>query len=169
MTKTIRIGAAGIAMFAALGVSSAASAQTTVDADARAEILNPLTLAVAGELNYGRIISEGAGTVQLYDAVAGNQCSGDIICLDDGTIPTFTVSGTDGKDVTVTVASTATISIGGGTGLDEMDLTAVAPSSGSVTLTGGAATFTVGGTLTVKDGQNAGEYEGDISVQVDYS
>ncbi|MEM6586599.1 MAG: hypothetical protein AAF692_12680, partial [Pseudomonadota bacterium] len=89
MTKTIRIGAAGIAMFAALGVSSAASAQTTVDADARAEILNPLTLAADGQLDFGRIISDGAGTVQLY-ATDGNVCSADLICLDDGTVPTFT-------------------------------------------------------------------------------
>ena len=168
MPKTLRLGAAGIAMFAALGVSSAASAQTTVDADARAEILNPLTLSADGQLDFGRIISDGAGTVQLYSA-AGNVCAGDLICLDDGTVPTFTVGGTDGREVTVTVPTTGTISIGGGTGFDEMDLTAVAASSGSVTLTGGEATFTLGATLNVKDGQNAGEYEGDITVQVDYS
>ena len=65
MTKTIRFGAAGIAMFAAIGMGSAAHAQSAT-ADATAEILDALTLTADNELDFGTMVVSGAGTCLLY-------------------------------------------------------------------------------------------------------
>jgi hypothetical protein len=170
MTKTIRIGAAGIAMFAALGMSSVSHAQTQATAEARAEVLAALELTVDGQLDFGRIIVDAAGTAAL-PASGTMTCSAGLLCLDAGTVPTFTVDGTDGRDVTVSFPGGTTVELnnGGADPLDSMDVTGLAPSESTVTLTTGEDTFTVGGTLNVSDGQNPGQYTGTFAVQVDYS
>ena len=60
---------------------------------------------------------------------------------------------------------------GTGTGADVMtvDTFTTNATGNEVTLTGGSANFTVGGTLNIGVTQNAGVYEGDFTVQVDYS
>ena len=68
MTKTIRFGAAGIAMFAALGMSSAAHADTET-ANASVEILDALVLTNTAGLDFGALVVSGTGgTVSLYAA-----------------------------------------------------------------------------------------------------
>lgn len=169
MTKTIRFGVAGIATFAALGMSTMAHAQETASADATAEILDVLEIDREGALDFGRIIAEGAGTAA-FAAGEALDCSENLLWLDEGSQPTFTVTGTADRDVSVTIsATTIELSNGGTDALDSMDVTGLAASSSTVTLTDGSADFTVGGTLNVQAGQNAGTYEGELTVQVDYS
>ena len=174
MTKTIRIGAAGSAMFAALGLSSAASAQETAEAEARAEILNPLTIVADGALDFGRSITDGTGGTASMTSGGVLTCT-TVLCLDAGTVHSFEVTGTSGKNVTVTVNTpTLTIDNGGPTpAVDEMEVSGVAASSGTVALAGapgalGTGTFTLGGLLTVRPNQNPGVYTGDLRVTVDY-
>ncbi|MDY7096876.1 MAG: DUF4402 domain-containing protein [Pseudomonadota bacterium] len=179
MTKTLRIGAAGIAMFAALGMGSAAHAQDTASADATAEVLQALDLTLtSGSLDFGAIVVNGAETLTLTPAGVMDCTNKQVVCSGTTDNPLFTVTGTDGKDVTVNLpASSIDLTrVGGTTGaaadtlvVDNFTSSADTLTGAEVTLTGGSADFTVGGTLSIGATQNAGVYEGSFSVSVDYS
>ena len=81
MTKTIRFGAAGIAMFAALGLGSAAHADTA-SADATAEVLAALELTNTAPLNFGTVVLNAGSTGGLVDVDPSGfrTCGGDVIC-----------------------------------------------------------------------------------------
>lgn len=175
MTKTIRFGAAGIAMFAALGMSSAAHADTAT-ADATAEILEALNLELTeGALDFGAIVVNGADTLTLQPNGTMDCAAKQVVCTGTTDTPLFTVEGTDGKDVTINLPGSAVdlTRVGGVAGAAADTLTVDSFTSSAtgdeVTLTGGSATFTVGGTLSIGATQNAGIYEGSFDVSVDYS
>ena len=176
MTKTIRFGVAGIAMFAAMGMSSVAHADTAT-ADARAEVLQALQLdLVDGSLDFGAIVLSGNGaeTLTLQPNGTMDCANKEVTCSGTTDVPEFQVQGTADKDVTISF-STTSIDLarngGTGTGADVMtvDTFTTNATGNEVTLTGGSANFTVGGTLNIGVTQNAGVYEGDFTVQVDYS
>src|SRR5690606_17536416 len=78
MLKSIRLGAAGVAIAATLGMTSAAHA-VTAQATATAEILEALDVVAVSALDFGVIAANGAGTV----AVATNSgvtCGANLIC-----------------------------------------------------------------------------------------
>ncbi|MEM9500291.1 MAG: DUF4402 domain-containing protein [Pseudomonadota bacterium] len=182
MTKTIRFGAAGIAMFAALGMSTVAHADTET-ADARAEVLDALVLTNTGALDFGTMVVSGAGIVVL-DSGNNLTCTDpDIICSGTTSAAAFDVEGTANKAVTINLP-TAGINLrhpsynaGVSTGEHTIELSAFTSSdtnatSGDpeVTLDGaGDATFTVGGTITVDGSEEAGLFEGTFDVSVEYS
>jgi len=173
MTKTIRIGAAGIAMFAALGMGSAASAQTVQSADAFAEVLEPLTLAVTGSLDFGAIVVNGAGTITLdtVGTITPANCGGGNVCTGTTSAPEYTVVGTAGKDVSITLPSGNIDLVLQTDPTETMTLNNfVSSAGGTVGLNAsGNGTFTVGGDLIVGATQDAGIYEGSFDVSVDYS
>ena len=175
MTKTIRFGAAGIAMFAALGMGSAAHADTA-SADATAEILEALDLTLtSGSLDFGAIVVNGADTLTLQANGTMDCTNKQVVCSGTTDNPLFTVEGTDGKEVSITLPSSAVdlTRVGGTVGVSADTLTVdnftTNAAGNEVTLTGGSATFTVGGTLDVGATQNAGVYEGSFDVSVGYS
>src|SRR5690606_4921752 len=103
MLKSIRLGAAGVAIAATLGMTSAAHAVTET-ATATAEILEQLTLDLDNGLDFGVIAVNGAGTV----VVAPNStvtCGANLICTGGAAAATFTVEGSDGATVGVTLPS----------------------------------------------------------------
>ena len=175
MTKTIRFGAAGIAMFAALGMGSVAHANTA-SADATAEILEALQLDLtSGSLDFGAIVVNGADTLTL-EANGNMDCANkQVVCSGTTDTPLFTVQGTDGKDVTINLPTTAVdlTRVGGTVGVSADTLTVdnftSSATGNEVTLNAGSATFSVGGTLDIGATQNAGVYEGSFDVSVDYS
>lgn len=176
MTKTIRFGAATIAMAAAMGMSTVAHAQDTASADATAEILEALDLELtAGELDFGAIVVNGADTLTLTAAGTMDCANKNVVCSGTTNNPLFTVTGTADKDVSINLptASIDLTRVGGTTGAAADTLAVDSFTSNAagdeVTLTGGSATFTVGGTLTIGATQNAGIYEGSFDVSVDYS
>lgn len=175
MTKTIRLGAAGIAMFAALGMSSVSHAQDTATATAEAEILEALELNLAeGTLDFGSIVVNG-GDFLVLDPDGSMDCTGkDVVCVGTPNTPRFTVDGTADKAVSITLPTSITLTnttTGGTTGDDAMTVNAFTSDAAGneVTLTGGSAEFRVGGTLTIGATQNPGVYDATFNVSVDYS
>lgn len=175
MKKTIRLGVAGAAMFAALGMSSVAHADTAT-ADATAEILDALVLTNDTGLDFGTMVITGAGAVTLAADGTLDCTAANIICSGTTSVAGFSVEGTANKDVTVNLPS-ATSSVDlvrvGGVATDAADvivLDAFTATSGSVTLDGtGEATFDVGGSITLDGSETAGVFEGTFDVSVEYS
>lgn len=179
MTKTLRFGAAGVAMFAALGMSSAAHADTAT-ADATAEVLDALVLNADATLDFGAMVVTGGGTVTI-------QADGTLVCTDpditcSGTtsVAAFSVEGTANKAVTINLP-TASVELRHPSytpltaqehaiDLDSFTSSANGGSGPEVTLdAAGDATFDVGGTITLDGNEVAGIYDGTFDVSVDYS
>lgn len=172
MTKTIRLGVAGIALFAAMGMSTVARADT-VSADATAEILQALDLTlVEGSLDFGALVVNGAGAITLQPNGTMDCAAAPVVCTGATDTPSFSVTGTSDKAVTITVPSgdvTLTNTATGSTDTLTVNSIATSAAGNEVTLTGGSASFSVGGTLNFGAGQDAGVYEGSFDVSVDYS
>lgn len=180
MTKTIRFGAAGIAMFAALGMGTAAHADTAA-ADATAEVLAALELVNTDSLNFGTIVlgaTSTGGTVDV-DVSGARNCTGDVICGPAGAVQAagFTVTGTAGTDVAIIVQDlvatpvslTHTGNVGSPNAEHNIELIALVDSTGG----GGpgfpgTADFTVGGTISLDGSEIAGTYEGTFNVTAEY-
>lgn len=173
MTKTIRFGVAGIAMFAALGLGSTAHAQDTATATAEAEVLEAIDIRlVGGILDFGSLVVTGPGSVTLTPLGARDCSATTVTCVDTPTNPQFEVTGTAGRGVTVTLPSTdVTLTNTAAGSTDTMTLNGFTSSEGTaITLdASGAELFTVGGTLNFVNGQDAGIYRGTFDVSVDYS
>lgn len=177
MTKTIRFAAAGVAMAAAMGMTSVAHAQETETATASAEILQPLTLTPARGLDFGRIIVEsaalgGTATVGTADASTAS-CSANLVCLGGSASANFDVTGTANRDVSVDLTSSSiTITTGGGAPLETMTVnlvTSAGATGDEITLDNtGAGEFFVGGDLLIVPNQVAGIYTGNMEVTVSY-
>lgn len=173
MNKTIRFGAAGLAMFAAIGTSSAASAQDAT-ATARAEILEALTLTNNAALDFGTLVVDGAGAVVVGASdTAQAVCSGQVVCSGTSAAADFTVDGSDGRVVEINLPSAdgelRHANFGAST-LDEhnIPLTNFTASGATVTLTGGTADFQVGGTITLDGTEIEGLYSTTFDVTVNY-
>ena len=179
MTKTIRFGAAGIAMFAAMGMSSVAHADTAT-ADATAEVLDALVLNNNTGLDFGSMVVSGAGTVTIESDGSLDCTAADIVCSGTTSVAGFSVEGTASKAVTINLpgasvdllhpdfslatAAQHTIELGSFTSSEN------GTSGPEVTLDGtGNASFDVGGTITLDGTEAAGVFEGTFDVSVDYS
>jgi len=172
MTKTIRFGAATIAMAAAMGMSTVAHAQDTATATAEAEILEALDIQLTGGLlDFGSLVITGAGTVTLASDGSNRDCSNaNVVCVDAFDVPDFQVDGTANRGVTVTLPASATLT----NTTDATETMSVDNFSGSegtsITLDGtGTETFSVGGTINFDGSEAAGIYTGSFDVSVDYS
>ena len=181
MTKTIRFGAAGIAMFAALGLGTAAHADTA-SADATAEVLAALTLTNTDELNFGTVVLNAGstgGTVDI-DPFGFRTCAGDVICGPGAAEQAagFNVTGATGTDVSVTlqdlvtnpVSLTHTGNVGSTNAEHNIELTSLVDSTfaGGFFFFSGNEDFTVGGTITLDGTEIAGVYEGTFDVTAEY-
>jgi hypothetical protein len=163
MFKSLRIGAAGAAIAATLGMTSAAHA-VTAQADATAEILETLTLTENGDLDFGVLAVNGADTITVAPN-SGVTCGTNLICTGTAAAAQLDVTGSAGATVGVTLPSAAVHLTGPGV---DMDLDTFTASASTLTLTGGAASFTVGGTLHVNAAQAAGTYTGQFDGEVEY-
>lgn len=165
MLKSLRIGAAGAAIAATLGMTSAAHA-VTAQADATAEILEALTLSVVtgSTLDFGVLAANGADTITVAPNSAVT-CGANLICTGTASAVELTVDGSAGATVGVTFPSASTTLTGPGTA---MTLDTFTVSASTLTLTGSPDSFTVGGTLHVNAAQAAGTYTGQFDVEVEY-
>lgn len=179
MTKIIRTGVAGIALFAAMGMTSAAHADDTAVADATAEVLQPLNLVLDnGALDFGSIVVDGADTLTLTPDNTMDCTNKQVVCVGTTSVPTFVVEGTANKEITINLPTTDVDLVvqGGSSSVTEQVLTlnnftasTLINGAPGVTLDGaGEATFTVGGTLNIGADQEAGIYEGQFNVDVEY-
>lgn len=181
MTKTFRTAAAGVALFAAIGMGSAAQAQVSQSADASAEILAALQLVNDAPLDFGSLVmnaSSAGGTVTV-DGGGFRTCAGDVICGTGGTQQPalFTVSGAANSSIIVTVQDlvanpvslTHTANAGSVSAEHNIELTSLDDGSfGGFTTFSGIESFNVGGTISLDGSEIAGLYEGSFNVTVAY-
>ena len=186
MTKTIRFGAAGVAIAAALSMTSVAQAQSA-DATATAEVLQALTLDLqAGtSLDFGSMVVNAGGSVSLAADGTLDCSDANIICSGTTDVAGFDVTGSAGENVRINLPAsvdllhTAWTPLSGGEHvivLDSLvtDGTLITPGVGSpyyqVALDGvtGAASFNVGGTITMDGTEVAGVFSETFTVTVEY-
>ncbi|MCU0946747.1 MAG: DUF4402 domain-containing protein [Porphyrobacter sp.] len=140
---------------------------STAQGAATAEVVAPITLThVNGAaLNFGTFTTgDAGGTVVVTQAGAGN-ATGEVTLL-GGSVEAadaFTVAGDANRAFTI---ATTGGSVSNGT--DTMNFTTNAATSGTLNASG-AASFSVGGTLTVVGGASAGAYTGSYNVTVAYN
>lgn len=168
MRNSLRLAAVGAAL-AAASLATSASAAATATATATAEILSSLTLTADSALDFGLIAPNTGGTVTVN---ADNTVSQTGALISTGTrVPAgFTVTGTNGATVVLTLPSTA-VDLTRVSGTETMSLGGFNSNpAGAFQLspTTGQATFNVGGTLTVGANQVAGVYSGTFDVSVEY-
>jgi hypothetical protein len=181
MTKTIRFAASGLALFAAMGLGTAASAQDSASADATAEVLAALQLTNDRDLNFGSLVinAGGAGGDVLVDAFGNRTCNGDIICGPGATEEEalFTVTGAASTNVSISLqdvlADGVTLRHDANTGSTaanhNIELVALADSvGGSFGSFTGNEQFGVGGRIVLDGSEIAGTYEGQFDVSVEY-
>ena len=139
----------------------------TTSADARALILQTLSITKVTDLDFGAVLPGGStGTVVVTPSLAASRTCTGVTCVGAYTAASFIVTGAPLQDVSFSSDASVTISELGG---DDMDVTSLTPSETSANLGVSAShTFYVGGTLNVDSGQNTGLYSGSFDVTADY-
>ena len=171
MRNSLRFVAVGAAL-AAASFATSASAAATANATATAEILQSLTLTADSALDFGQIAANGAGTVKV-NADGTVVQTGTLVWTGTRVPAGFTVTGTKGASVIVTLPTTAaTLYLGGitsSTTVMTLDQFNKNPTGAfQLDATTGAAQFSVGGRLSVAAAQTAGVYSGTFAVSVEY-
>lgn len=165
LRMTLAAGAAALALSAAPAVAGTSVTGSTVTA--RAQILKPLTLTSSGNMDFGAIVVQGAGTVTM-DSLGNLVCTTSLTCTTTGTTVTYTVTGSNNQVVNITKPNvTLKNSLNSGT-----DLTLVLSGPTQVTLpnSGTSGTnFKLGGAISIPAAVNDGVYTGDLAVTVDYN
>jgi Mat/Ecp fimbriae major subunit len=147
-----------VAAFASTGAQAA-----TATAVARATILQQVTVTRNTDLNYATIVTGTAPSTVAVDSAGARTCGAGLVCTGTTTAADFSVVGTVGQVVTISVPASVTLASGANT----MSSTLVA-SAATMTL---AATnnFQVGGTLSVAANQADGVYVSpNFTVTVNY-
>lgn len=170
MNKLLRMTSL-VATVAGLAIATpavAAPVNATTDANARVEILSGLTLTSTANLDLGTVVLSGAAPFSADVSIDRNgvfSCdggSGDVTCSGAPVAASYDVTGSPGYNV---VIASGPVSLSNGT--DTLILTpdhdAVVPLGA-----GGAATFGVGGSVTVTDATPDGVYTGTFAVTADY-
>lgn len=153
---------AGVAV-ATVALGSSAAMAATASADAKAKILAPVTVTKTADLDFGTIVTGTvADTVQISTAGA-RTCGTNLVCSGAVSAAGFTVDGTTGETVTVSIPASVTLT----SGANSMSASLVR-SAPTVLLTAGVDSFTVGGTLSVAANQADGSYLGTFTATVNY-
>jgi hypothetical protein len=170
MTKYLRtMSLAATAAFALAGAqASAAPVGAATPATGRAEIVKGLTLTAQSNLDLGKIVVWGNGTITL-DTAGGIVCTtGALTCDATGSPATYRVTGSNNQTVTITkpnvtlnhetdaTAPALTLTL---TGQD----TVLLPNSGST-----GTTFSLGGQMNIPETVKDGVYSGNLNVTVQY-
>jgi hypothetical protein len=171
--KTIsRLTLTTIAALALASTLSAAQNTATATANAKANIITPITLVqVAGaDLNFGDVIPGAAiGTVTVSPTSV--RTSGGGVALGNAAgvgAAGFTVGGANNATYAITLPSTAVTISSGANSMTVTGLTSSPALTGTLSATGSQA-LTVGGTLNVGINQAVGAYSGTFSVTVAYN
>ena len=149
---------------AAIGLGATAANAATATATARAKILRQLTVINTSDLQFGVIVTGAAASTVAVSTAGVVTCGAGLVCTGTTTAAGFTLGGTTGQVVTVSVPANVGLSNGSG-GTMSATLAASAP---TVTLVALAGTFTVGGVLSVAANQADGDYTGTFIATVNY-
>ncbi|HET6559666.1 MAG TPA: DUF4402 domain-containing protein [Prolixibacteraceae bacterium] len=157
-----------------LGFSAASFGQIQTileDNNASATIIETLSIASTGgeDLNFGTIGSPKNASVVSITPAGVRGGTADLVNIDEGSTPTFTITGQDDAVVTVTLPGTIQLIL---TGSDPMNVdtwTSTISALNNVILDGGSYEFQIGATLHVNAEQDAGEYTGEYDIIVAYN
>jgi len=129
------------------------------------KILRAITVTKTADLYFGKILpSATASTVAVAESGA-RTCGAGLGCYGTPTSGAFSVVGTSGEVVSVSLDSaTATLSDGASHSMTVN----LATTTAALTLAGGTGTFKIAGTLNVGANQVDGTYTGQYSVSVNY-
>lgn len=148
---------------ATLGLGATAANAATASATARAKILRQVTVTNTSDLQFGTIVTGAAASTVDIDSAGARTCGAGLVCTGTTTAADFTIGGTTGSVVTISVPATVTLNSGG----NSMSAT-LAASAATATMVGNAGSFSVGGTLTVGASQADGDYAGTFTATVNY-
>jgi Mat/Ecp fimbriae major subunit len=175
MLNKMKFAVAGAVVAAAMASTGAQAA--TANANARVEILTPVTIAKTSDLDFGLIATSGAGTVVVDEASAAKSCTGAVTCVGTtGVLGAFDVTAAAAQTITVSVGNTSLVGPAGsvampaalrisGTGVT---VTGAGLNAGTFTSAAAAKSVKVGGTVTVGATQLAGVYTGAFTLTADY-
>lgn len=171
MNKLLISAGAVAALALTTAPAQAQSVPATEQATATARIYTPLTLVKDSDLDFGTIVISGTGfTGELVSVSQAGvvTCGGGTNLVCDDTVASaanFTVSGTIGADVRVTVPASVTMN---GSNGGSLSMTPDSPTP--LTLDGsGTGTFGVGGTISIDATTTDGVYTGDFDVTAEYN
>jgi Mat/Ecp fimbriae major subunit len=162
-TQTLKVLIAS-ATIAALGLGATTANAATATATARAKILRQVTITNTTALQFGTIVTGTAASTVVVSSTGARTCGTGLVCSGASSAAGFNVTGTSGQVVAVSVPARVTLSTTGG---DSMTAS-LAASASSLTLASNAASFSVGGTLSVGANQADGDYEGTFIATADY-
>lgn len=162
----------------ALALSSAGSAMAanTATATSTSVVVTPIAITKSADLSFGNIAGgASAGTVTLTPGGTRTFGGGAIAAGGTPAAAKFDVTGSGALTYAIDMTGTSTTLTSGS---DTMAFTAITDTSASGktsgilttgALTAGAQSIYVGGVLSVGINQNAGTYNGTISVAVNYN
>lgn len=152
---------------AALALSTPALAVPSNQASANAtvNIVSPLTLTKNTDLNFGTIVGPFAGEVVHVDGTGARNCAG-LTCSGSPTAASFSLSGTASQAVALTIPNSVTLN-GSVSGTLNVDLSGDKPANPTLDGTG-AASFAIGGKLTIPNGTVDGVYSNTFNVTANY-
>jgi len=161
-----------IAAVVLVAVAATANAQVTGTATGSANIITPIAIANAGNMNFGSIaVSTAPGTVVLSTAAARTASGGVTLPAVTGSVTTakFTVTGLGASTYSISLPSSYIISDGASHNMTVNNF--VSDPSGTGALTAGTQTINVGATLNVLGSQTAGTYTNatGFNVTVNYN
>jgi hypothetical protein len=164
--KKIVLVAAALAVFSSPAMAAPGNS-SEADGAATAEVVAPLTLThdVGAVLNFGTLTSgTGGGTVVVSRAGSGT-ATGDVTLMPGSveSADSFSVEGDPSRRFSISTGAGSVTS-----GSDSMAFTTDARANHTLDASG-AATFTVGGELTVGADQAEGSYSGLYTVTVTYN
>lgn len=158
-----------------LAFSASTFAQVTATATATANIVAPIAIANATDMNFGNVAVSGApGTVVLDPAGTRTRTGGVTLPAVGGTVTAATFNVTGNGSATYTIAVTpASVVINNGATTMAVGSWVTNPNPTGLLSGGGAQTVQVGATLSVNGGQLPGTYTtvpgNEFSVTVNYN
>ena len=166
IVKKIILVAASLAVFSTPAMAAPGNSDDAVGA-ATAEVVSPLTLThdAGATLNFGTFTSGETGGTVVVTRAGNGSATGEVSLMSDSVeaADAFTVSGDPSRSFSIATGAGTVDS-----GANSMAFTTDARANHTLDAAG-AATFTVGGTLTVGGDQAAGIYTGSYNVTVTYN
>ncbi|MEP3723109.1 MAG: DUF4402 domain-containing protein, partial [Parasphingorhabdus sp.] len=140
MSKFIKAALASSVLAASVMGANAAQA-ATASADARANILQQVTVTSDGsDLDFGTIVTGATASSVVISSAGALTCGTGLVCSGTTSAAGFDVTGTTGEIVTVSSDASVTL-----TGPSDTMTASLTPSASTITLDGTDG-FTVGGT-----------------------
>lgn len=171
---------AAIMILAAITTTAFAQTNTsaTENTTAGAKIVVPMSLTETSALHFGTLVYTDAGTCVLPSNSTTRSVTGGVLLSSVDPQPTnaaYNVTGTLNTNYGLSLPASITVTrVGGSEEMIISDLKARFNGAGadattSVLDASGEDSFTIGGTLTVEEGQAGGVYAGTFDVTVDYN